>query len=256
MVNGAMNYAEQLGNSLSLCSTTVEQLKSGDVPVMLRRPAVDGLIIRSPMLDELKTLLEHTQLPCVFVETDRYVPDITQLQLENIQAMIEIAEHLIDAGARKIATITGQLDHINAQERLAGLQVGLKKQGSYLADERIITESGFDEESGKRGMQKLLTRNIEFDAVVCHNDLIAAGAMDVLAKAGIAVPDDVLITGYDNMEFGSRLGTPLTTVDPKPYEIGLYAARLLMDNIDCEKPINRHMKMPCELIVRKSTNSA
>lgn len=257
ILNGAMNRAQEASLGLAICTMTIPQLKSGELPALLQRPSVDAWLVRSPYIPELEKLLASLNEPFVLLEPDRNVKNATQVQPENIQAMIDISNHIISTGAKKIATITGHMDHINAQERLAGLQVGLQQHGIHLNEKNIIIGEDFNSETGAAGIETLIKRGVEFDAVVCQNDMIAAGVIDVLLAKGITPGKDVMITGVDNMEFSSRLACPLTTIDTLPYELGKLGTKLLTEEIESNTDSLKkvHMKLPCKLVIRESTTS-
>lgn len=256
ILNGAMHKADSYALGLGVATLTVDQLKAGDLPVMLQRPLVDGLLIRSPYTPELAAILTDLREPYVLLETNRYIENATQIQLENIQAMISLADHLIaEAGVCRIATITGDMDHLNGAERLAGLQTGLQRHGVSLSENNIAFEHGFDEVSGRRGAKALFERGVQFDALVCHNDLIALGAMDVLREHGLRIGEDVLLTGFDNMDFATRLDVPLTSVDACPYHLGELGIELLKQKIDSEDERVFHVHVPTRLVKRASTTN-
>jgi LacI family transcriptional regulator len=144
------------------------------------------------------------------------------------------------------------MEHLNAQERLAGLQISLVRRGLSLDPQNIVTQHGFNDESGRRGVKVLIDRHREIDALVCQNDLIAVGAMESLQAAGINVPGDIRVTGFDNMEFNSTLVASLTTIDSHPFEIGQLGAQLLNHPLKVSGEGNLQIRSPVSLIVRDS----
>lgn len=163
-----------------------------------------------------------------------------------------VVEHLIKQGCRRFATITGDLNHRNAQERLAGLQMALTRRGILLPSEGIVVESDFIDENGRRGVRKLMERGYRFDALVCQFDLMAYGAIEQLISDGIKIPDDVRVTGFDNEGFGNRISVPLTTVETNSFQIGRMGAKLLLDK---KKGVNKdilNIQTDVSLVVRSS----
>lgn len=236
LLSGCLAEAQHRGNSLNVSRLTFAQVHDGQLPEAVARQHLDGLIIRGWAMPELMELLEQTQLPVVFVDCDHYLPHTTQVQIENLQAMDQLVDHLIETGADRIASITGGTDHLNAQERLAGLSMALERRGQTLDMELVIQETGFNEASGERGVTSLLEQGRSFDTLVCQNDLIALGALRVLEKRGISVPNEVRVSGFDNMSFAGNLAIPLTTVDPQPFLLGQLATQYLLEHITGSRP--------------------
>lgn|GEM_PF-1996023 len=236
LLSGCLAEAEHRGNSLNVSRRTLAQVHDGQLPEAVARQHLDGLIIRGLVMPELIELLEQTQLPAIFVDCDHYLPHTTQIQIENLQAMDQLVAHLIGAGADRIASITGGMDHLNAQERLAGLRMALERRGRSLDADLVIQEEGFSVESGERGITSLLEQGRPFDTLVCQNDLIALGALQVLEKRGISVPNEVRVSGFDNMSFAENLAIPLTTVDPQPFLLGKLATQYLLEHIGDSRP--------------------
>jgi len=200
--------------------------------------------------------LRELEIPYVLVDCDRYVPHATQVQMNNIQAMGQLVDHLVVAGAQQVAVITGDMNHINAQERLAGMQMAWGRYGRTIEPQAIAYEHGFNEASGQRGAEALLQRGVEFDTLVCQNDLIALGAMRRLREAGRCIPQDLRLAGFDNMEFCTVLDIPLTSVDSHSDLIGQTGTRLLLEMVASGENRHLHVMVLPELVVRASTGSA
>jgi LacI family transcriptional regulator len=111
---------------------------------------------------------------------------------------------------------------------------------------------GYDEKSGREGVNLLLGRKADFDILVCHNDLIAIGALDELYRHGIEVPGKVLLSGFDNMDVALCSRPEITSVHVKGFEMGhLAAIRLYAEIMGDEKRLQ--LLVEPQLIVRKST---
>jgi DNA-binding LacI/PurR family transcriptional regulator len=253
MINGCIYFAENRGTSVALSLMTWEQARLGQLPTAIQRQHVDGFLFRGWVLPEVSKLFEKLSIPIVMIDCDRRVDGFPQVYIDNIYAMDLIVDHLMAKGCRHFATITGDMDHINAQERLAGLQISLIRRGLSLDTQNIIFESRFNEESGRRGAKMLLERHTEVDALICQNDLIALGAMNYLQENGRKIPDDIHITGFDDMEFSSKLAIPLTTIDSHSFDIGRLGAQLLNHTFEISNRHDLQIRSPVSLIARKST---
>ena len=252
VLEGCRLAAEEQSNGLAICRLTIQQVQKGQMPAAMRSGHLDGIVLRGWWLPELARWISEIGVPCVLVDCDRFVPGIPQVQIESIQAMDDIVGHLTKHGAQNIATITGDMEHLNSQERLAGLQMALTRRGKSLPDTRIVIEHGYKEEAGRRGVQTLCERNIPFDAIVCQNDLIALGAMRELAAAGLSVPNDIKVVGFDNMEFAGLPEVGLTTIDACPHKLGEMGTNLLLEKLNGKNVDDVHLRVATRLIVRQS----
>jgi LacI family transcriptional regulator len=123
-------------------------------------------------------------------------------------------------------------------------------------DRKVVREGPFCQEDGYCGADHLLTSGREFTAVVCYNDLVAIGAMRRLSEAGLRVPEDVSITGFDNSFISGYLASPLTTVEHPTREMGSQAVQLLLETFQpssTDRAAKTIMLKP-ELVIRKSTS--
>ncbi|WP_406112623.1 LacI family DNA-binding transcriptional regulator [Streptomyces sp. NBC_01014] len=167
------------------------------------------------------------------------------------EGMCDLVNHLVGRGYGRIAFIGGAPGVEPGQERFLGYRQALETAGLPVADE-LVAWTGFTREGGRLGARTVLNARTPPDAVVCANDLIAIGALDTARAAGYRVPDDVAITGYDDIEAASLVSPALTTVLNPAREIGSSAARLLLDRLDETSPgtareiVLAHRLMPRE----------
>ncbi|MDB5705313.1 MAG: LacI family transcriptional regulator [Sphingomonas bacterium] len=153
--------------------------------------------------------------------------------------------HLARLGRKSIAFV-GSTDP-EALQRRAGYTEGLRESGLEL-DPKLVVPVDFEFESAEEAVSRLLRQGVVFDGIVASSDLIALGAIRALRRAGLSVPKDVSVVGYDDMLL-SRLSTPtLTTIRQDTYEAG----RLLVSRILDPSPDNLPYLLPTDLIVRES----
>jgi LacI family transcriptional regulator len=138
--------------------------------------------------------------------------------------------YLLDKGHSRIGFINGPLDTGPAGRRQAGYLDALTER-NIEPDKALIVSGPFTRVGGLNGLPKLLDHSSPPTAVICANDLIAIGALDVAHHRGMAVPDDIAIVGFDDIEAASLVSPPLTTVVNPAREIGHACARLLLDRI-------------------------
>jgi LacI family transcriptional regulator len=125
-----------------------------------------------------------------------------------------------------------------------------------LQSDLIESASKFTVEEGQQAFRRLLARDNNFTAVVAGNDLLALGCMDAMNGAGIVVPDNMSITGYDDMLFLGRMSPALTTIHVPKYDMGSLACKTLLELIGGEELTPSVSKIQPQLVVRNSTTTA
>ncbi len=213
----------------------------------------DGLIIASVTEnDPLFSRLIDMKRMFVMVETPpRYDDMVNYVTIDNVRASEQAVEHLSGLGYRRIASITGQLDIRDGADRLKGYKSGLEGVG-LVVDPKLIYPGQFSRDYGYAGMKALLPHKP--DAVVCGGDTIAIGAIDAIREAGLRVPDDIAIVGFDDLDVAQESDPPLTTIRHSVQRVGEVAAQLLIDLIEGKVQAPHHIVLPTELIVRQSSD--
>ncbi len=158
-------------------------------------------------------------------------------------------EHLLRLGYRRIATITGPLNHLHVQDRLAGYRDALESYGIPY-DESLVAEGGFTEAGAMAALAKLLPLRPE--AIFVQSDTMAAGVMRALRSQNLRVPEDLAIVGFDDIPLASLLDPPLTTVRQPIRLLGFMAVELLLDLLNGQDDRERKTLFPVELVVRSS----
>ena len=162
----------------------------------------------------------------------------------------QIVSHLTSLGRRNIATITGPADTSGGSGRLRGYQEELG--AAFNPD--LVAVGDYTRESGRRAMEELLVRKPEVDAVFAANDLMAGGAMEAIQAAGLRVPEDIAVAGFDDSPAAATT-TPAITTMRQPFDrISREMVRLLLSVIAGEAPAAT--TLPTELVVRESTAGA
>jgi len=189
---------------------------------LLRPDSADGFIVVSSLLSTTCGPSGVARLAERFANVPRCsigieLAGVPSLVLDNGPGMEAVVEHLIRAhGCRKLAFLEGTPENPEARERLEAYQTVLGRHG--LAFDPALTAPGhFRTNSGKLAMEEILARGVEIDGVVAANDEMATGAVDVLRKHGRRVPQDIPVTGFDDLVL-ARLGNPPLTTVAQPYE--------------------------------------
>jgi len=213
----------------------------------------DGLIIASVTeIDPLFSRLITMKRTFVMVETPPRFEDIVNyVTIDNVRASEQVVEHLARLGYRRIATITGQLNIRDGSDRLEGYKSGLERAGLPF-EPQMVFPGQFSRDYGYTGMKHLL--QFKPDAVVCGGDTIAIGAMDAIREAGLCVPDDIAVVGFDDLDVAIQSDPPLTTIRHSVQRVGEVAAQLLIDLIEGKVQPPHHIVLPTELVVRQSSD--
>ncbi|HUG29687.1 MAG TPA: LacI family DNA-binding transcriptional regulator [Candidatus Limnocylindria bacterium] len=223
----------------------------GTYSELLRSHRTDGLVLSGPRSDdaELATLVEDG-FPIV-LQGSRPDLEVQSVDVDNRAAARHAVRHLIDLGHRQIACITNApLAYTAAAERLAGYRDALDAAGIGF-DERLVAEGSFDAGSGHLAAAKLLDRT-SFTALFVASDVVALGALRGIREAGLEVPRDLSVVGFDDVALAEHFDPPLTTVRLPARALGETAGRILLDRLAGHIVASRTI-LPTELIVREST---
>jgi LacI family transcriptional regulator len=221
---------------------------------VLQGGLIDGVILASALMDDpmLEALLKRG-LPFIMVGRLPTDNQISYVDVDNVNSAREMVSYLLRLGYRKVATIAGPTNMIAGSDRLQGYRLALRSRGVAL-DPSLIVEGDFTEEGGYIAMQRLIPRKP--DAVFVASDAMAVGAMRALREAGLRVPDDVALAGFDDIPFSARSEPSLTTVRQPIQRMGALAAETLIDMISHPHPQPRRIILPTELVIRESSGPA
>ncbi|MCD4824636.1 MAG: GntR family transcriptional regulator [Phycisphaerae bacterium] len=173
---------------------------------------------------------------------------------DDIRGSIELTQHLLDNGRKKIALICPPMDS-NIKNRIVGYRKTLADNDIPYFSELVRFVESYDPQEIADVVDKLVKLPDRPDAIFATNDRIAVMAMNALAEKGISIPQEIAIAGYDNQEMGQYLDCPLTTVDRDRAEMGRVAMELLQERIAGTRTTPRHVAQPTKLIVRESCGS-
>jgi DNA-binding LacI/PurR family transcriptional regulator len=221
---------------------------------MFRAKQVDGVIIQPVTLDPLETIepLRQARIPVVLLQHNQ--PGVPCVVLTDVQGGQLATQHLLDLGHRRIGLIKGRLPSAaRADERVTGYCQALQAAGIE-PDPVLVIESDVNQNAGYETMQVLLALSEPPTAVFTHNDVLAVGAMHAIRAAGLSIPEDISVVGYDDTSGSAHLAPPLTTIRFSRKEMGRLAATILFRAIEQAEDYEPHtVKVPVELMVRAST---
>ncbi len=237
LLKGIYDGADEFGYNVLLCNDKNSFEKQYFYVRSLLKYDVDGVILvpvqksrtTSGNIKALKKLIKH-KVKVVLV--DRYIKEIETDYVisDNFQATYKLTNYLIKLGHRRIGFIREAIT-TTVEERVEGYKKALI-DNKIKVDPRLIVGSGrINGRIGYVYTKKLLSLSNPPTAIMCINDLVAAGAIKALSEEGIKVPDQISITGFDDLDFAKNLVPPLTTVKQPIYEMGKEAIKLLMHKI-------------------------
>lgn len=216
---------------------------------ILRSRAADGAIVASAAIDDANVLrLVESGLPVVLVGHYPAIENADSIAVTDVEGARAATQHLLSVhGLKRIAHISGPVNHQTSLDRLAGFRAALGRS----AAKAPVAAGDFAEESGRRAAAELLDAHPGLQAIFAANDEMAYGALLELRARGLRVPHDVALVGYD--DFGvSRLTSPaITTVSVPAADVGRRAATRLLELID-GTPLHEHETLPVTLTVRES----
>jgi LacI family transcriptional regulator len=222
---------------------------------------MDGLIVASALTDDsfVAGLLDE-HFPFVLIGRKPERGDIITIDADNLHGASMAAQHLVQIGYTRIATITGPTNMVAAMDRREGFLCGLQAMG-MAAPAAYIQEGDWSEWSGTQAMERLLRATPPPEAVFVASDSMAIGALKAIRAAGLSVPEDVALVGFDDIPLAAIAEPPLTTVHQPIDQLGFLAASTLIDLLETALAKEdgagvHHIVLPTELVVRASCGQA
>jgi len=237
---------------LILYTTHRHKTRESAYVATLARGLADGLLLVLPRDPGayLETLRQY-RFPHVLIDHRGIDEETPAVAAANRQGAYSATEHLIRLGHRRIGFITGAMDQISAQDRLAGYRAALADHGIAF-DPELVREGNFFQPSGYVGASALLELPHPPTAIFASNDVSAFGVMEAIRAHGLRIPEDVSVVGFDDIPQAAHVHPPLTTMRQPLEEMGHTATRMLLEYIqDPQRPIER-VELPADLVVRES----
>lgn len=222
---------------------------------MLERK-VDGVALMTSEMDmALIRELARRGVPIVFMDVGQMGPRMSHVLIDYGNGVIQAVDHVVDLGHKHIAFISGPLDLHSARTRRQAFLDGIRRRG-LVPDKKLMREGTHTAEGGYREMAALLRLAKRPTAVVASNDWTAIGALHAIHAAGLRVPDDISVVGFDDIPLVSYTTPALTTVRMSASDVGGTAVDALFRLINGERHEGDVYQIPTRLIVRESTTRA
>ncbi|MBK6469792.1 MAG: LacI family DNA-binding transcriptional regulator [Betaproteobacteria bacterium] len=210
---------------------------------------VDGLLVMSPHADA--DFLRHNlpgSLPAVLLNSGIDLEDHASFVIDNLGGATTMTRHLVASGRQRVAFITGAQGNDEAAQRLAGYRAGLKP-----GMREMVFDGDFSEEAGWAAGRRIANHKPRPDAVFAANDMMAVGCMAALHEAGLRVPDDIAVVGFDDIPIARYVTPALTTIRVPIAALGAAALDALVKAVEAPATQATHTVVtPVELVVRRS----
>lgn len=239
-----------------LLTTVPAHFTEEDLPRFLLERNVDGVIIAGKVDPRLVDRIDHFGLPVLLVDFQMARKRYPAVLIDNRAGARAAVTHLLSMGHREIAFVGGDIEHPSLAERLQGYRETLAEFGVESPQSLIETVEPFSNAlCGARAMARLLEHRPVPTAVFAANDALAIGCMREIQKAGLRVPDEIALVGFDDVETSVHLQPQLTTVRVNKEELGRHAVEQLASIIRNGSSHITTTHVPVELIVRESSGS-
>lgn len=255
VVRGAQNAAARHGYYTFV---NVQHLNSGtERPFisMLKNINPCGMIVLNSvsrdLFDKLYPVIPFVQC-CEYTENQDLVPYVS---IDDISATRGMMEYIFSTGHRKIAFLSGPDRYKYARQRLAGYLLSLEEENIPVRKDWIIQLSDLDFSIALSSIQQLMSRSEHPDAIFTVSDVLAAAAIQGCRLAGLKVPDDVVVTGFDNVDISQISHPSITTINQPKYQLGYTACELLIEKLKVKDLPPRQLFLNTELIIRESTKN-
>ena len=218
---------------------------------LLDEPGIAGVILTAPLCDDRHLMLhvEKRNLPFARIASMLDPGRGITVSMDEYEAARSVTTLMLEQGHRKVGIIRGPRSHLSSMRRYNGFTAALGAKGAKL-DQGLVVEGDYTREGGAAEGAKLLAARPT--AVFASNDAMAAGLADAARKAGLMVPRDVSIVGFDDDPVAKSMNPPLTSVRQPLEEMGAAACKLLGEHIAGRGAARAHADIPFELVERSS----
>ncbi|MGW0759624.1 LacI family DNA-binding transcriptional regulator [Streptomyces sp. NPDC002814] len=262
VARGAERAARQAGLGVMVCNSAQSAGEEADYLSLFAEQRVRGVLL-TPTDASGRNIDAFRRHGIPFVLVDRVAEGTTEcsVSVDDVAGGALAVRHLVDAGHRSIAYVSGPPGLNQVRDRRTGALNALTEAGLGPGALRELPTERLDVAAGRDAGARLLGLADRPTAVFCANDLLALGVLQAMFAAGVGVPDDLAIVGYDDIEFAAAAAVPLTSVRQPAVTMGALAAELLLEETDAastgpRRHEHRRVVLQPELVVRRSSLSA
>ena len=253
IVEGIGDYCVNTGRNMLLCNTNYSRKKELEFLDMMKNNVAQGVIFFDPELYQEELLRISEKYPviqcCEYLEN---VP-ISHISIDNKAATKEAMRHLLGLGHTRIGLITGHNSFLSTKQREKVYYQTLEEHNLPIRKEYVIAAHKYDFKNGLRAMKQLLQLDEPPTAVFALSDFLAIGAVFSAKSAGLKVPDDIAVMGFDGIDYAAMYMPSITTVSQPCYDLGYNAMDMLSKKIDGLEERTQSVFLEHELKIRAST---
>jgi LacI family transcriptional regulator len=253
LIQGFEDVAVEHGYEILIGSTNYDpERMKGCIRRMVERKAEGVAVMTFGIEEPLLAQLADRRIPMVFVDVGPERPGISLLRVDYHHGIRQGVQHLAALGHREIAFVTGPLRLHSAHSRLAAFNRAIEECG-IAVEPRWIVEGDHTMEGGIAAAEKLLSGAGLPTAVMCSNDMTAIGLLQKAYRAGLRVPDDLSIIGFDNIHITQMTIPPLTTIQMSCFDLAKEAVMALRAHVEQTPAQKRDYPIATQLVVRETT---
>lgn len=256
VLQGISEGAREKNYALHMTTGKLEKETFEAVINMVQGKRVDGMILlNSKVEDKVISYLRKIDFPFVIIgKPSKHLEEITHVDNDNVRAMREATEYLIDLGHRDIAFIGGSLELMVTVDRLNGYKQALKNANIPLKSEYILHEE-FLREGGQEAVVELMALEKRPTSLVVVDDLMALGVLSTLHELGIKVPEEISVVSFNNVLLSELSNPPLTSMDINIFDLGYQGSRNLIQKIQNSSEPTKRIIIPHKLVERLSCSN-
>ncbi|MGH3415901.1 MAG: LacI family DNA-binding transcriptional regulator [Actinocrinis sp.] len=253
---GAERTARAAGLGVMLCNSAQDPAEEADYLALFAEQRVRGVLVTpaDPTGGNLAAF-RRRDIPFVLVDRSAPVGDACSVSVDDVAGGRLAGKHLLDAGHKALTYVSGPMHLAQCRDRRTGVLSALAAHG--MAEDALthIEAPRLDVAAGREAGARLLSLSRRPAAVFCANDLLAFGVLQALYAAGVSVPGEIALVGYDDIEFAAAAAVPLTSVRQPADEMGRTAATLLLEETGEKAAEHTHQRVVLEpqLVAREST---
>ncbi|WP_367128365.1 LacI family DNA-binding transcriptional regulator [Saccharothrix sp. HUAS TT1] len=255
VARGVEDTASEAGHAVILCNSDGSPQRESRHVELLAEQRVHGVLI-TPVDADLAAVrrLRDRGMSVVLLDHPTTDPGLCAVAVDDRAGGELAVTHLLAEGYERIVMVNGPSRVHQARQRHEGAVDAVRKAGRDAGVLEELKVPTMNVVSGQRAAEQLLARSARPDAVFCANDLLALGALQVLVRAGVRVPEEIAIVGYDDIDFAAAAAVPLTSVRQPRQLIGRTAAELVIaETMTPAEHEHKHVLFAPELVVRESS---
>lgn len=258
ILQGIEEVAQVNRYSLFIAASQRDPDRESSIVQAMRQHRVDGVIICSTSFSsERSHQFSKYDIPIVMINNQAADEYRYSIYHDDVDGSRQVTRHLLELGHRQIAYLGNSASGRTTQDRLAGFRHEMEAAGVSFPTEYIFEIAGSEPEKSKLAAEHFLNLSDGPTAIICFNDMLAIGLLKALQQRGVGVPEELSITGFDNIVFSNYTNPPLTTFDQPKRFIGQKAAELILSLLnatsDIHIPQHKIHVLKGSLLVRQST---